>query len=202
MRAFYGNAKINSLPVGESSAIRRNHPMNENKRNQGRTCLFKSMLVGIGLLVAVAVIWISVDPGDYLREYSDATKRRAAVEKIRQQGGIVILSPADPTSAVNVDLRNVAIDTEVLKTVALCKGVERLGLDGANLRPEDCELLATLPQLNSLSLSGSNITDAHVAKLPKRISELRLNRTAIADDSISQFVTMPNLKPLTLQART
>ncbi len=127
-------------------------------------------------------------------------RRQAAVEAIRQRGGTVVFGPLGksgwPPDVENVDLSNAVVDAKLMSAISQFSAIERLTLDGAKLRPEDYALIGKLPQLRSLSLSRTNVTDTNMSRLSPGLTSLSLNGTSVTDKSMPQLAAMAGLASL------
>jgi hypothetical protein len=154
------------------------------------------LLLALGVLAAVAVLLATLSSRQSIRRAALA-KQQVAVEALRQRGGTVLLGPPGsrglPPDVIGVDLSRAVVDAEVMRTLGQYTLIQRLSLDGARLQPQDWALVGKLPQLQSLSLARSNITDADVPVLPPGLTKLSLNGTAVTDKSMSHLATISGL---------
>ncbi len=153
--------------------------------------LLSALLVIAGLVIAITML-----SDNHLQPPAMTAKQQATMDVIEDHDGVVMFDPASPLSITSVDLSNTVIDAELLQALSRCTGVERLKFDGGSLQPSDCGLLASLPQLRSLSLDRTNVTDAHIARLPQGLSNLSLNGTSITDKSMPYLAAMDGLTSL------
>lgn len=97
-------------------------------------------------------------------------------------------------------LEDLGYETEqfTLRGLAQLKGLISVRPRPESVSDDDLALLAELPRLRRLNLSGSGITDAgltHFAKLTQ-LESLSLNETSISDVGLEQLKTLVNLKSL------
>ncbi len=135
------------------------------------------------------------------RQQAAISRQQAVVEAIRRRGGFVIFRPfskSDFPDVISIDLSSAMVDAELMQTLGQFTGIERLTLDGVKLHPEDYALLSKLPQLQSLSLTRSNITDASVSRLSLGLTSLSLKGTAVTDKSMARLAAMKGLVSLSI----
>jgi hypothetical protein len=179
------------------------------------------VVLAIFLLTAVlASIFVSIRRG--LLEARRAEQDREFIQDIEQRGGLVVLAPSgrpgEPRTVVAVELRGTG-NGPVLQKLSQFGTLERLDLDGAELGSEEYASLWLLPNLHSLSLadsnfsdedvptggrlqslslSGTSITDAGLARLAslKSLTRLELMRTSVTAKGLESLIQLPSLKAL------
>ena len=158
--------------------------------------LFPIALVVVGVFAIVFAILLR----GHFRRQAVVSRQQADIEAIRQRGGTVVFGSSDerglPTDVTSVDLSDAIVDAELMQTVRQFTMIERLRLDGAKLQPEDYALLSKLPQLRSLSLSGTNFADTNALRLPLGLTSLSLKGTSVTDRSMSRLAAMNGLVSL------
>jgi hypothetical protein len=152
------------------------------------------------VLLAVVALAFTILSRNYFRQRAAWARHEAAVEAVRQQGGLVVLGPETtsglPPEVVRVDGSRARVDAGLMRTLGQFTGLERLELDGAQLQPQDWALLGKLPRLQRLSLDRSNITDASISGLPRSLARLSLQGTAVTDKGLPWVAAMHSLVSL------
>ena len=155
----------------------------------------------VALVVLVFVIPLAVlSTGYFIIRQAAVSRQQADVEAIRRRGGMVVLGSSNkiglPQDVSGIDLSNAIVDAELIQTIGRFTTIERLTLDGAKLQPEDYALLGKLPQLRSLSLARTNVTDTNVSRLSLGLTRLWLNGTSVTDRSMPRLAAMNGLVSL------
>lgn len=151
------------------------------------------------LFAAICTLMIGLLCKDDVSQYLATLKQQAAVEAIRQSGGVVLAQPSEPFTVISVDLRNVTPDVELFRSLIQFSALERLTLDGWSLQPDDYQLLADQQHLQALSLKNTNFSDAHVGCLPPELSRLSLSGTAVTNESLKHLGQMIGLTSLDIK---
>jgi len=98
-----------------------------------------------------------------------------------------------PPDVISVDLSRASVDADLLETLDQFPEIERLSIDGAQVQPQEVAWLGKLPQLRSLSLAQSNVTDTCVSQLSPALTSLNLSGTFITDKSLPHLAAMKDL---------
>ncbi len=151
------------------------------------------LLVLAALILTVLIAWPLV-------YWTMGPSPLVIVDAIQKRGGVVV-SLSGKTRDVDVeiigiDLSSATVDAELLQLVTQCPRIERLDLEGATLNVQDWALLGKLPNLRSLILSRSNVTDADVAQVPRTLTSLALNATSVTDACAPSVAAMTELTSL------
>lgn len=155
-------------------------------------CLF---LIALIVVMVLAIPLTSLLRSRFERQAA-VSRKQAAVEAIRQRGGVVLCKSDLPPHVIGVDLSSAIVDAELMQALGQFTEIERLSLDGAKLNPKDYELLSKLPRLRSLSFARTNVTDPHISRLPLGLMVLSLNGTSITDKSMPSLAAMNGLASL------
>lgn len=131
--------------------------------------------------------------------------RDAAVEAIREVGGIIRMHPAEPSKSetyrvINVDLRKAKVGNEILKHVVVLKELTALDLSFSQVDDKGVEMISHLP-LREFWLQSTKITDASAKILSemKSLDFLQLNATSVSDRFLKDLKPLSKLKDLGLR---
>jgi hypothetical protein len=151
------------------------------------------LLVLAALILTVLVTWPLVywTMGPSPSEIVDAIQKRGGVVASRSSG-----TRDSDVEVIGIDLSRASVDSALVQLVMQCPRIERLNLEGATLNVQDWALLGKLPNLRSLILFRSNVTDADLTQIPRTLNSLSLNATAVTDACAPSVAEMTGLASL------
>ena len=147
-----------------------------------------------------AVILSIIGVGCFVWLTKGQSPEQAAAEVVEKCGGRVVSGRAEgfasSSHVIGVDLTDVTLDATLMDTLRQFPGLTRLTLDRATLPPQVGKWLGALPQLESLSLAKSNVSDDDITPLPSALKSLSLSGTAVTDKCMSGVSTLRALTNL------
>lgn len=128
---------------------------------------------------------------------------KATAEKVRKLGGYVgrdRLLPGQPVTEVSFAATRVT--GEDLKVLAGLPQLRELNLTGVPISDADLKALAPLKQLRTLELAGTRVTDAGLEELRPLagLRELGLAETGVTDEGLKHLAGLPELQVVWLRS--
>jgi hypothetical protein len=136
-------------------------------------------VVAIIVALAVSAVWF---------QFATNAKTREAISRIEKRGGRVATENVGPEWLPDF------IGDQITRPIC--------ATFGPAAKDVDLEVLADLPELNEVYLSGTGITDAGLSQLVHlpRLEALHLNGTRITDVGLARLAELTNLEILFLDS--
>jgi len=157
------------------------------------------LLIILPLMVVVSLLLISI-LSKFRRSQENLARVRiqdSFVQDVELHGGRVVLAPAEargaPRAVLSVVLSDATIDGDLIERLSRFTTIERLNVDGAELASEEYLAIIRLTKLRKLSLAGSTFSDEDLPLDVPQLTTLSLRNTSITDTGLSRLAEMTNL---------